>query len=186
MQLLFDFFPLVAFFAAFKLADMYVATVVLIVACAVQVLVHWVRTRKVSKMHLVTAGLALVFGGVTLAVHDTTFIKWKFTVVNWLFALAFLFSMSRRVTDLPLVQRMMGGPSTDLKLSDQQWRRLNMTWVGYFLLLGSANLIAMRLLDDNAWVNFKFYGTLALTAVFILAQAGWIATQLQDHDEPAG
>lgn len=186
MQLLFDFFPLVAFFAAFKLADMYVATIVLIAACGLQVLVHWVRTRKVSKMHLVTAGLALVFGGLTLAVHDTAFIKWKFTVVNWLFALAFLCSMSRRITDMPLVQRMLGGSSSDLALSDRQWRRLNMAWAGYFLLLGSANLIAMRLLDDNAWVNFKFYGTLSLTAVFIVAQASWIATQLQDHDKHAG
>ena len=184
MQLLFDFLPIIAFFAAFKLADMYVATVVLIAACALQVLVHWLRTRSVNRMHLVTAGLALVFGGMTLAVHDTAFIKWKFTIVNWLFALGFLGSMWRRISDRPLVQRMTGAASPDLTLSDAEWRRLNVMWVGYFLFLGAANLVALQYLDDAGWMNFKFYGTLGLSAIFIAAQAWWIASRMH-HDKPA-
>jgi len=185
MQLLFDFLPIIAFFAAFKLADMYVATVILIVACALQVLVHWLRTRSVNKMHLVTAALALVFGGLTLAVHDTAFIKWKFTVVNWLFALAFLGSMWRRISDRPLVQRMTGAASPELTLSDAEWRRLNVMWAGYFLFLGAANLVALRYLGDAGWMNFKFYGTLGLTAIFIGFQAWWIASRVHGHDKPA-
>jgi intracellular septation protein len=185
MQLLFDFFPLVAFFAAFKLAGMYVATAVLIAACALQVALHWIRTRRVNKMHLVTAGLALVFGGLTLAIHDTAFIKWKFSVVNWLFGAAFLGSSWRRLSDRPLVQRMMGTAAAELRLSDSQWRRLNGMWVSYFLLLGTANLVAIHYLDDSGWMNFKFYGTLLLTAVFIAAQALWIASQVRGHDKPA-
>ena len=184
MQLLFDFLPIIAFFAASKLADMYVATVVLIAACALQVFVHWVRTHSVNKMHLVTAGLALVFGGLTIAIHDTAFIKWKFTIVNWLFGLAFLGSMWRRISDRPLVQRMMGAASSDFSLSDAEWRHLNAMWVGFFLFLGAANLVAMRYLDDSGWMNFIFYGKFAAIAAFIAVQAWWIASRMHD-DKPA-
>jgi intracellular septation protein len=186
MQLLFDFFPIVAFFGAYKLAGMFVATGVLIVACVLQVLIHWLRTRRVNRMHLVTAGLALVFGGVTLLVHDTSFIKWKFTVVNWLFAGAFLASMWRRVSDRPLIQRMITSSAADLALSDAQWRRLNGVWVAYFLFLGAVNLAALRMLDDDGWMHFKLYFTLAMTAIFIVGQGYWIASRKQGHDKPTG
>ena len=69
---------------------MYVATVVLIVACALQVGIHWLRTRSVNKMHLVSGWIARSsFGGLTLIIHDTAFIRVEFSVVNWLFAAAF-------------------------------------------------------------------------------------------------
>jgi intracellular septation protein len=186
MQLLFDFLPIIAFFVAFKLANMYVATAVLIVACALQVLVHWLRTKSVNRMHLVTAGLALVFGGLTLAIHDTAFIKWKFTVVNWLFALAFLGSLWRRISERPLVQRMTNAVSTEVSLTDAEWRQLNLIWVGYFLFLGAANLVALTYLGDAGWVNFKFYGTLGFTALFAVLQAWWIASRMHGHDKHAG
>lgn len=187
MQLLFDFLPIIAFFVAFKVADsMYVATAVLIVASIVQVSVHWLRTRRINRMHLVSAGLALVFGGLTLAVHDTAFIKWKFTIVQWLFAAAFLASMWRRFSDRPLVQRMIGASGNDIPLSDSQWRRLNGTWVAFFALMGAANLVAFRYLDDDGWVNFKLYGTLGLTMLFVLGQGFWIASRMEKRDEPAG
>jgi intracellular septation protein len=185
MQLLFDFLPVIAFVAAFKLADMYVATVVLIVACALQVAVHWLRTRSFNKMHLVTAALALAFGGLTLAVHDTAFIKWKFSIVNWLFAAVFLGSMWRRISDRPLVQRITGAAAVDFTLSDAQWRRLNLVWAGYFLLMGTANLVALRYLSDDDWVDFKLY-SLGATAIFVVAQAFWIASRAQGNDKPAG
>ncbi len=184
MQLLFDFLPIIAFIAAFKLADMYVATVVFIVACAVQVAVHWLRTRTFNKMHLITAGFALAFGGLTLAIHDTAFIKWKFTVVNWLFAATFFGSMWRRFSDRPLVQRITGAAATGLTLSDAQWRRLNFAWAVYFLLMGTANLVALRYLSDDDWMDFKFY-SLGVTALFVVAQAWWIASRAQVNDKPA-
>jgi Intracellular septation protein A len=83
MQLLFDFFPVIAFFIAYKLTDIYVATAVIIVAVLAQTAVQWIRHRKVSSMALISAALVLVFGGLTLAIHDEMFIKWKVTVVNW-------------------------------------------------------------------------------------------------------
>jgi intracellular septation protein len=93
MQLLFDFLPVIAFFVAYKLAGIYVATVVIIAASIAQVSIYWLRTRRVNPMHLVSSGLVLVFGGLTLLIHDTAFIMWKPTVVNWLFAAAFLASL---------------------------------------------------------------------------------------------
>ena len=105
MQLLFDFLPVIAFFVAYKLADIYVATLVIIVATVVQVAVHWLRTRRVNPMHLVSAGLVLVFGGLTLAIRDAAFIMWKPTIVNWLFAAAFFASQWRWFGGQPLVQR---------------------------------------------------------------------------------
>ena len=92
MQLLFDFFPVIAFFVAFKLWDIYVATGVIIVAVIAQTAFQWFRHRKVSTMALISGGLVLVFGGLTLWMHDEAFIKWKVTVVNWLFAAGFLLS----------------------------------------------------------------------------------------------
>src|SRR5687768_15260707 len=85
MQLLFDFLPIIAFFVAYKLADIYVATAVIIFASILQVSIHWLRTRSVNKMHLISAGLVILFGGLTLLIHDAAFIMWKYTVVNWLF-----------------------------------------------------------------------------------------------------
>ncbi|HEY0285388.1 MAG TPA: inner membrane-spanning protein YciB [Vicinamibacterales bacterium] len=185
MQLLFDFLPIIAFFATFKFAGMFVATGVLIAACVLQVVVHWLRTRTFSKMHLITAGLAIAFGGLTLAIHDTTFIKWKFTIINWLFAVVFLGSMWQRFSDRPLVQRITGAAAAELSLSDAQWRRLNFAWVVYFLLMGTANLVALRYLDDAGWMNFKLY-SLGVTAAFVVGQAFWVASRNQGHDKPAG
>ena len=98
MQLLLDLLPVIAFFIAYKMADIYVATAVLIVGVLLQTAYSWIRHRKVSPMLLVSAVLVLVFGGLTLLIHDNTFIQWKPTIVNWLFAAAFLVSARMRQT----------------------------------------------------------------------------------------
>ena len=184
MQLLFDFLPVIAFFVAYKLANIYVATVVIIVATVIQVSVNWVRTRRVNPMHVVSAGLVLVFGGLTLLIRDTAFIMWKPTVVNWLFAAAFLVSLWRRFGDRPLVQRLMSATNTDFALSPVLWRRLNWMWIGYFLVMGAANIFVFRYFDEATWVNFKLFGMLGLTLVFIVAQGFWIAAQARHDDAP--
>jgi intracellular septation protein len=94
MQLLFDFAPFIAFYLGYKLSgdNFFFATGVLIVAVIVQVAVQWVRHRKVSPMLLVSAVLVMIFGTITLIVHDKLFLQWKFSIVNWLFSMAFLAS----------------------------------------------------------------------------------------------
>src|SRR5262245_33525723 len=90
MQLLFEFFPLIAFFVAFVTFDLYVATATIIVAVALQIAYQWFRYRKVNKMLLISGAILAVFGGFTLALRNPLFLQWKVTVVNWLFAAAFL------------------------------------------------------------------------------------------------
>ena len=172
MQLLFDFFPVIAFFVAYKFADIYVATGVIIVAVLIQTGIQWIRQRRLNTMHLTSAVLVLVFGGLTLAVHDDEFIKWKPTVLNWLFALAFL--ASQFIGDEPVVQRLL---KANITLDRPLWIRLNLMWVVFFVLMGAVNLWVAFSFDENTWVNFKLFGMLGLTLVFVLLQGFWLAAK---------
>ena len=170
MQLFLDLLPVVAFFIAYKVAGIYVATGVLIVGVLLQTLISWVRHRKVSPMLLTSAVLVLVFGGLTLLVHDAVFIKWKPTIVDWLFAAAFL--VSHFWHGPTLVQRMMGEQVT---LEPSLWSRLNLMWVGFFAVCGALNLYVAFNYSESTWVNFKLFGLFGLTLVFALLQGIWIA-----------
>jgi intracellular septation protein len=172
MQLLFDFFPVIAFFVAFKLAGIYVATGVIIVAVIAQTAFQWFRHRKVSAMALISGGLVLVFGGLTLWIHDEAFIKWKVTVVNWLFAAGFL--VSHFVGEQPVIQRMLGANFT---LERPLWLKLSWMWIGFFTFLGALNLYVARSFDTDVWASFKFYGMLGLTLAFALVQGMWLASK---------
>lgn len=171
MQLLFDLLPVVLFFVAYKLAGIYVATAVLIVGVLVQTAISWLRHRKVSPMLLTSAVLVLVFGGLTLLVHDATFIKWKPTIVNWLFAAAFL--ASQFIKGPTVVERMMGA---QLKLEPALlWTKLNLAWAAFFVAAGTLNLYVAFNYSESAWVNFKLFGLMGLTFVFALAQGVWLS-----------
>jgi intracellular septation protein len=135
MKLLADFFPVLLFFVAYKLYGIYEATAVAIVASFLQVGVHWFRRRRVEKMHLVTLGLLVVLGGLTILLQDRTFIMWKPSIVNWLFAIVFL--GSQYIGEKTLVERAMGRA---LVVPKPVWLRLNQLWVLFFLLTGAANL----------------------------------------------
>ncbi|HMN45732.1 MAG TPA: septation protein A [Povalibacter sp.] len=178
MQLLFDFFPLIAFFVAYKFAGIFVATGVIIAAVIVQTAVQWFRHRKVSTMSLISAALVLVFGGLTLWIHDEAFIKWKVTVVYWLFAAGFL--VSQFVGERPIIQRMLDGNVT---LERPLWLRLNTVWALFFLALGALNIYVMHHFSTDAWAKFKVFGVIGLTLVFTVLQGIWLATKLP-ADEP--
>jgi len=174
MQLLFDLLPVIAFFITYKVAGIFVATGVLIAGVLLQTLVSWMRHRKVSPMLLTSAVLVLVFGGLTLLVHDAAFIKWKPTIVDWLFAVAFLVSQFWRGPTL--VQRMMGA---QLTLEPPLWARLNLMWVLFFALSGALNLYVAFHFSESTWVNFKLFGLFGLTLLFALAQGLWIARRTE-------
>jgi len=173
MQLLFDFFPVIAFFVAYKVADIYVATGVIIVAVVLQVAFQWFRHRKVSPMTLISGVLVLVFGTLTLLIHDKAFIQWKPTVLNWLFGAGFL--VSQFVGDQPVIQRLMGA---NLTLDRPVWIKLNLMWVAFFLLMGALNLYVAFSFEESTWVNFKLFGMLGLTMVFALLQGVWLSSKL--------
>ncbi|MDH3647966.1 MAG: septation protein A [Gammaproteobacteria bacterium] len=179
MQIFYDFLPVIAFFVAYKLYDIYVATAVIIVAMALQVLSYWVFTRKVSRMHLVSAVLVFIFGGITLALRNELFIQWKPTVVNWLFGLVFL--ASQYLGEKPIIQRML---EHSVDLDDETYRKLNLMWAAYFFFMGAANIFVVYTFSEEAWVNFKLFGMLGLTIVFFILQGIWLAKKLPS-EEPA-
>jgi intracellular septation protein len=135
MKLFIDFFPVLLFFVAYKLYGIYVATAAAIAASACQVGWFWLRNRRVEKMHLVTLILLIVFGGMTIALHDPIFVMWKPTIVNWLFAAAFL--GSQLIGGKTLVERLM---SHAVAVPTPIWSRLNVMWILFFTLSGIANL----------------------------------------------
>ncbi len=170
MKLLFDYFPIILFFAAFKLYDIWVATAVAIAAAVVQNGVYWWRQRRFETMHLITLGVIVVFGGATLVFRDETFIKWKPTVVYWLMSAFFLGSEFIGAKNLP--RRLMSGVFT---LEDAGvWRRVNFAWVAFFVSLGGLNLFVVYNYDTETWVNFKLFGTLGLTFLFAFGQAYYL------------
>ena len=175
MKLLFDFFPILLFFLAYKFFDIYVATGVAIAATLVQVAISWFRTRKVATMQLVTLAIIIVFGGLTLYLHDEQFIKWKPTVINWLFGGVFL--VSQIFGHQTAIERMLGA---NLTLPQSVWRRLNLGWVIFFLSLGGANLYVMSHFDRDTWVNFKLFGMLGLTVVFVVLQSLYLSRYIAE------
>jgi intracellular septation protein len=180
MQLLFDFFPLIAFFVAYKFAGIFVATGVIIAAVLIQVILQWTLHRKVSSMALISAALVLVFGGLTLWIHDEAFIKWKVTVVNWLFASGFL--ISQFVGEKPMIQRLLDASVT---LERPLWLRLNFVWAMFFLVLGAINLYVMFNFTTDVWAKFKVFGVFGLTLVFALLQGMWLASKMPEDSAEA-
>lgn len=178
MKFLYDFFPILLFFIAYKVYGIYAATAVAIAASFVQVGWYWLKHRRFENMHLITLALLVVFGGLTLILQDETFIKWKPTVINWLFAVVFL--GSQFVGKKTIVERMMGA---NIDLPAAVWPRINMAWAGFFVFLGFVNLYVMQNYDTDTWVNFKLFGMTALTLVFIVGQGLYLARFMKD--EPA-
>jgi len=177
MKILFDFLPILLFFIAYKSYDIYVATQVAIAASFLQLTISWVRHKKVEKTYLITFILILVLGGATLYLQDEQFIKWKPTLVNALFGLAFL--ISQFFGKLTLLERMMG---SSIELPRQIWRKLNLTWVLFFFMLAAANTLVMYNFDTDTWVNFKLFGMFGLTLVFMVLQGLFIAKHLPDQE----
>ena len=213
MKQLFDFFPILLFFILYKFyldlpdaviaavnawvplmnltpgkADdaIYLATLAAIVVTVIQVVAAMILVRKVEKMPLITLALLLVFGGATIALKDPLFIQWKPTVINWLFAL--VFAGSHLIGDRPLVQRMM---ESALEITEQRvWARLNLAWIAFFVVAGIANLVVAPAIDplglefsEDTWVDFKLFGLMGMTIVFVIGQAFFIARYVPDRDE---
>lgn len=187
MKLFFDFLPIVLFFIAYKfgggtylwdgqdydIKGIYVATAVMIVATICQNAYSWFRHGKLEKSHLITLVMVVTLGGATLWLQDPNFIMWKPTVVNWLFAAAFL--GAQFFTKQSLLERMM---SEHLQLPNFVWSRLNFAWIIFFILSGVANLYVAFNFDEATWVNFKLFGLLGLTILFIIAQSVYLSRHI--------
>ncbi|HID45023.1 MAG TPA: septation protein A [Chromatiaceae bacterium] len=178
MKLITDFLPVIIFFVAYKMWGMYAATGAFIAATLIQIGWSYYTHKKVETLQWVTLGLVLVFGGLTLALHDPVFFKWKPTVVNWLFAIAFLGSglfMQRS-----LLQRMMDHA---ISLPQPVWNRLNLAWIAFFVSAGLANLYVAYNFSESTWVDFKLFGMLGLTLVFMVLQGFYLARHILPKEE---
>jgi intracellular septation protein len=179
MKILFDFFPIILFFIVYKQYDdtqqgFMAATAVLIVASILQFGWSWWRHRRIERMPLIALILLLFFGGITLLLQDEVFLKWKPTVVNWLFGAAFL--GSQFIGSKTIIERMMGHA---IELPAAIWTRLNLAWTVFFIALGIINLYVAFNFDTDTWVDFKLFGMLGLTIVFVLAQGVYLTRHMK-------
>lgn len=179
MKLVLDFLPILLFFGAFKLYNIYVATGVLMAATAVQMAVLYAMHRRLETMQKVTLVLILLFGTLTLVLQDDRFIKWKPTVLYAAMAIALGFAMW--VLKKNFLKLMLG---SQMELPDPVWMRLNVAWVGYCLFMSAINAYVAAYFSTDAWVNFKLWGY-AFPLVFLVGQGLYIARHLKS-DEQAG
>ena len=208
MKLLFDFFPILLFFATFKVAGMYeaasfklaskligglvsgdgiapdqgpimLATIVAIVAAVLQIAYVKLRGRKVDLMLWISFFVIVIFGGLTIYFHDENFIKWKPTIIYWMQAAAFLIALF--IFKKNLIQEVM---QSQVTLPDLIWRRLCLAWIGIFLLIGALNLLAAFVIfkgDTPAWVNFKTFGMNGLLFAFIIGQSIYLSKYIEEE-----
>ena len=177
MQILFELLPLILFLVAYLYNGIYFAIGALMIAMPIGFAVKYVRTRKVDKMYMWSTIFLLLFGGAALYFRNADFIYWKPTAFYWAVSIAFLLSMW--IGEKPLVRRFleMGGEMPTERISSGEWGRLNLVWVAFFAAMGVANIYVAYNFSEEFWVNFKVFGLLALTVIFMVAQGFWLASK---------
>ena len=206
MKFLFDLFPVILFFASFKMSEgnpqaaadliipilgaigldaavslkqapILLATMVVILATAMQIGWVWLRHGKVDKMLWVSLVLVVFFGSLTLIFHDETFIKWKPTVLYWVFACVLLFSAI--ILKKNLIRSML---EAQVQLPEPLWQKLNLAWATFFVLMGVLNLLIAFAFNfpTAVWVNFKLFGGIGLMLAFIIAQGIFLAKYIEE------
>lgn len=203
MKLLFDLLPVILFFASFKFAQgnaeaaalanawlgggiapdqapVLIATAVAIVASLAQVGWLLMRGRKVDTMLWISLAVIVVFGGLTLWLHDETFIKWKPSILYWLFACLLV---GGAATGRNFIRTLLG---EQLTLPDSAWGRLLVAWIVFFLVMGVVNLAVAYSVSTETWVNFKLFGLFGLTLIFTLGMGVFVARHMKDEDRAAG
>ena len=177
MKFLFDLFPVILFFAAFKFAGIYVATGVAIAATFAQIAWVWFKHRKVDKMLWVSLVLVAVFGGMTLIFQDETFIKWKPTILYWVFAGSMAFAAL--VLKKNPIKAMLG---EQLTLPDPVWGKVNLSWIAFFAFMGALNLFVAFNFPTDTWVSFKLFGGMGLLLLFVLGQGLMLSKYIEDKE----
>lgn len=182
MNLIFEFLPLILFLGAYLYKGIYFALIVLMIAMPVGLLVKYLRTRSFDKMYFWSTVFLLVAGALTLYFRNPYFLYWKPTVFYWVVAIAFLGSFW--IGETPLVQRFFGlveGIPLQ-RITSQQWNRLNLVWVLFFVAAGILNIFVAYNFSQETWVKFKVFGLMALTFIFMVVQTFWIANLIGGED----
>ncbi len=174
MKFLFDLFPVILFFAAFKIWGIYAATAAAIGATFLQIGALVALRRRVDPMLWASLAIIVVFGGATLLLHDETFIKWKPTVLYWLFSAVLAGATLFRRN---LIRALL---SQQIQLPEPVWARLNWSWAAFFAVMGGVNLAVAYNFSTEQWVDFKLFGATGLMLLFVLGQALFLARHVED------
>jgi intracellular septation protein len=204
LKLLFDLFPVILFFVAYKVGNTYpeaaaklaaavlgglvadgqvpasqasilLATAVAIIASLLQVGYRLARRQKVEPMLWLSLGVIVVFGGATIWLHDETFIKWKPTILYWLFGA--ILAGGRLVAGRNLLKGVLGA---QIVVPPPVWERLLWVWIVFFAAIGVANLLVAFNFPTETWVNFKLFGLFGITIVFTLGIGLWLARHVKE------
>ncbi len=206
MKAFFDFFPVLFFFLTYKFYEslpesviqianqlpfvelsvdnskdaIFMATLVIIIATVLQNIFHWLFYHRLEKMHLISLVILLIFGTLTLMLKNPDYIAWKVTIFNWIFASVILGSFF--IGEKTLIERMM---SHAISVPKQVWKKVNLSWGIFFIIVGALNLIvyeiyAKQMNNLDAWVNFKMFGILGLTLVFMIGQGIYISRHAEE------
>ena len=161
MQSFLEFLPLVVFYIVWKFADIYWATGALILMSALHVLFFIVQRKPVPTKAWIFLGLIAVFGGLTIYLQDDTFLKWKVTIINGIFAIALL--ISQYVFNKNIIKQFLG---ESLKLPEKVWTNLNLSWALFFAFCAVLNWYVAFNFEQETWINFKVFGLTGLMIVF--------------------
>ena len=165
MKFFFDLLPVILFFVGFKLYGIFTATAIAIGTTLLMIVYSKIRYGKIEKMLLINGAVISVLGGITLLLHDQTYIMWKPTVLYWLLAAVLL--VSNLFFKKNFIQQMMGKM---LNPPIETWARLNFIWAIFLIALGFLNLYVAFNYSLNAWVNFKLFGVTSMMFLFVVAQ----------------
>lgn len=171
MQFLLEIFPIIIFFVSYKVTgDIKTATASAIVATFIQVMWQRYKYGFFPKSPLISLILITVFGGATLIFHNEWFIKWKPSVLYWVLSIGLIYNQA--TSDTLWLQKIV---KDSFNLPQNIWAKLNISWIIFFLLMGLGNIIVAYNFDTNFWVNYKLFGTIGITALFISLQALYIS-----------
>ena len=169
LKFILDMAPLAAFFIGYKFADLFVATALIMIATLLALAVHWLIEHKLALNPLITGGMVMVFGGLTLFLQDETFIKIKPTLVNSLFAAVLIGGVL--IFKKGLLRYLL---EMAFEMPDRAWQILSLRWGLFFLFLAALNEVIWRNFSTEFWVDFKVFGMLTCTIVFSISQFSFV------------
>ncbi len=179
-KIIFDFLPLILFFIALKLGDIYIATKVAMAATVLQIIWLKVKRQRIEASHWLNLIVIVLFGGLTIYLQDENFIKWKPTVLYWIFAL--IIAGALLISNNNLIKRLMG---TQITLPEPVWTKLAYSWSAFFALMGILNLFVAfsGYFTIDQWATFKVFGLTILLIAFVIGQSLVLAKYMRDEEQ---
>lgn len=178
MKFFLDLFPVVIFFILYKTFGIFAGTAGLMAGSVIQIILLKIIYKKIEFMYKISFAFIIIFGAITLFFHDARFLQWKVSILNW--ALGVIFLASQILTDKSLIERMM---SHQIPLPKKIFSRLNLIWGSFFIILGSINLYVMYNYSMADWVNFKLFGMMILTMIFMVFQTVYLFMAVKKHQD---